>query len=166
MGVTEPHQDDLEFCTECCDFVESLNEHTGWCNSCSERLGYVAPSCPSCGNPTISGKLCSHCKYVKWLDQNADAIERVMATEGIRIRAAIRIVRVSNRPICQSCGQPIKGGQRGRHHFCTKNPECVKGHNVFEYHLRTKSREEALELAITAARIFKLTTAIQKPRSL
>lgn len=162
-------QHELEFCTECGDFVESLNSLTGWCNECSRQMGYIAPSCASCGAELANsnnGKLCSHCKYVGWLERNADAIERVMAVQGVHVRIAIKIVRASNRPTCQSCGQPIIGGQRGRHSFCKKNPECIKGHNVFEYHLRSKPREEALNLAITASRIFKLTAAIadSKPR--
>lgn len=169
MGtLPNPQPLNTEFCLECGEFVtpDSFNESTGWCNSCSSKLGYghVAPSCANCGQLTDYGKLCSRCRYIGWLERNADAIETVMATQMVSAGVAKKIVEKSNRPICQSCGMPIKGGQKGRHFFCKKNPECIKGHTSYEYHLRNKPQAVALELAITASRIFKLTANISQNR--
>ena len=155
---------ELEFCTECGEFVERLDEYSGWCDSCSVKSGAIAPSCPSCKEPTAAGKLCSRCKYNSWLLPNADAIEVVMATEIVSARVAKRIVQASNRPICNSCRQPIKGGQKGRHFFCTKNPECIKAHYAYAYHIRIKPHNEALSLAVTASVIYKLTANIYSNR--
>lgn len=162
MGTSNLQPD--EYCSECCNFVAVLNPSTGWCDECTRKNGYeylITLSCPNCGRENSDGKICSRCKYELWLGRNADSIELVMAVKVISYRAAERVVLIKNRPICQSCGKPIKGGQKGRHFFCTKNPECVKGHNTYEYHLRTKPQSEALTLAITAARIFKLTMDIE-----
>lgn len=152
-----------EFCSECGEFVNELNEKTGWCNDCSRELGYeVTPSgCPRCGEPSLNGlQTCGRCKYELWLERNADEIERVMATNLVSVRAAKRIVRASNRPICNSCGDPIRGGTKGRHFFCKTKPECVRAHNVYSYHIRHKPHSEALELAVTASVIHKLTANI------
>lgn len=152
-----------EFCTECGYFVNELNDETGWCNDCSKELGYVvAPSvCPRCGEPSLRGlSTCGRCKYSTWLERNADEIERVMATQVVTVRVAKRVVQQQNRPICNSCQQPIKGGQKGRHYFCRVKPECIRGSNVYERNLKTKPQAEALELAITASLIFKLTASI------
>lgn len=162
MGTPESQLDESEFCTECGNFVVELNEATGWCFDCSKELGYIVPSCPHCGEESINGKLCSRCKYVRWLERNADAIESVMAIQCVTASAAKRIVRESNRPICNSCGNPIKGGQKDKHYFCRKNPECVKAHTAYSYHIRNKPHDEALQLAITASLIYKLTANITK----
>lgn len=157
MGLSKPQ---LEFCSECCQEVDELNEFTGWCNPCSVRLGWIAPSCPNCGQPNKDGKQCSRCKYLQWLERNADEIERIMAVDMVTIRVAIRRVRVVNRPICHSCGNPIKGGTKGRHYFCKKHPECVKAHIAYSYHIRNKPHNEALQIAVTASVIYKLTANI------
>lgn len=160
MGTPES---ELEFCIECSNLVEELNEFTGWCNECTKL---VMPTCPNCGRPSIGNKLCSHCKYILWLTKYADDIERAMATQGIgfSVRKARRIIAEATRPKCYSCGNPIKGGSPGKHFFCTKNPECVKAHNVYEYQHRTKPHGEALILAVTASTIYKLTANISNRR--
>lgn len=160
MGTPRISNSDLEFCAECGGLVARLNEQTGWCDDCSKELGYITPSCPSCGVENETGKLCSRCKYEFWLERNADAIERVMAIQSVSVRVARRVVQADNRPKCKSCGHPIKGGTKGRSLFCTKRPECVKAHNTYTYHRRSKSQSEALELAITASIIYKLTANI------
>lgn len=157
-------QTEYEFCTECGNFVESLNEWTGWCYSCSVKNGEIAPSCPKCNESNLDGKLCSKCKYVLWLERNANAIEEIIAIQYTSVRVAKKVVSNSNRPICLSCGQPIKGGQKGRHYFCRKRPECIKAHNAYSYHTRNKPHEEAIALAITASLIYKLTTNIKPLR--
>lgn len=150
-----------EFCSECGNFVESLDSYSGWCNDCTVKNGYViALSCPLCNRPSTDGKICSRCKYESWLERNANGIELIMAVEMVSVRIAKHKVSAQNRPLCQSCHKPIKGGQKGRHFFCTKNPECVKGHTTYEYHSRNKPQREALELAITASLIYKLTANI------
>lgn len=167
MGTSEPnppfYEAPLEYCSECSNLVESLNDTSGWCDDCTRKNGYeslITPLCPSCNSPNSDGKLCSRCKYESWLQRNANAIELVMVVQVVSVRVAKKVVLEQNRPICQSCGNKIKGGQKDRHFFCTKNPECRKGHTVYEYNLRNKPQREALELAITASRIYKLTSLI------
>lgn len=160
MGTFPPNEQELEFCSECGNFVDVLHDGTGWCYECSRKLGYLTPSCPSCEKETSDGKLCSRCKYESWLERNADSIELIMVVQDVTVRTAKRLVAAQNRPICQSCHEPIKGGQKGRHFFCKRNPECAKGHRVYEYHLRTKPQSEALALAVTASMIYKLTANI------
>jgi hypothetical protein len=156
----QPQTNTKLFCSECGDFFDKLDELTGWCEKCSIAAGYLAPSCPICHEPTINGKPCSKCRYAAWLLRNGDAIDRAIAEHGLSPRNAKKIVEAANRPICKSCGKPIKGGQKGRHNFCMKNPECVKAHNAYTYHIKTKPPEEALALAITASVIYKLTANI------
>lgn len=160
MDIATQLSDNEEFCTECGEFVSELNTVTGWCDPCSVKSGWVTPSCPGCGRESSNGQFCSRCYYIKWLERNADAIETVMAVRVVSVRVAKKIVEADNRPICQSCHDPINRGQKGRHFFCTKKPECVKAHNAYSYHIRHKPHREALELAVTASLIYKLTANI------
>ncbi len=162
MSTIAQHAQEVEVCPNCGDLVALLDDETGWCNSCA---GVALPiSCLTCGaSLAVAGKFCSKCKYVYWLTQNADAIERVMASGAggavINASKAKKLVRDMNRPICLSCDQPIKGGQRDRHFFCTKTPHCIKAHNAYHYHRRVQNRShvESLQRAITASQILKLT---------
>lgn len=146
-----------EVCPSCGEFVDSLYEVTGWCDSCSG----VAP-CPRCGNKQEiakgANKTCGSCKYDKWLEANADELERLLC-KGLSKRQAIFNIRDRNRPICQSCGNPIKGGTKGRHFFCKKTPACLRANNSYHHyrHYRKFSHEVSLAKAKTAAEIVRLT---------
>lgn len=155
------HNND-ELCPNCGEFVPYLHEETGFCYSCSG----IEPArrCLVCndilGDNSDSNE-CSRCKYIGWLERNADTIERVMATNRVKASKAKRLVLQSNRPICLICKNPIKGGQLGKHFFCRTTALCRRGSNVYRYH-RTKNRphEEAVKKAIEAAYILKLTGGI------
>lgn len=133
-------------------------EETGWCYPCSG----VAPPvyCEGCGNELQPNDhtYCSRCKYLRWLERNADEIERVMAIAGVSSGKAKQLVRSSNRPKCLCCGNPIKGGQKGKNFFCRKTKACRTGHNSYHYH-RTKGDKDALQRAVIAATKERLINA-------
>jgi hypothetical protein len=153
---------DDEFCPNCGAFVPYLHEETGFCYSCSG----IEPTrrCSGCNNilgDDHEGNECWRCKYRRWLERNADNIERVMVTNGVKASKAKRIVLASNRPICLSCREPIKGGQIGKHFFCRTNKICRKASTTYRYHrTKNKSHDEAIKKAIEAAYIIKLTGGI------
>lgn len=157
--MLHPQTNADEFCAQCGEFVDYLNDETGWCNPCSG----VTP-CLRCDEPLneravgANERLCNRCKYLVWLETNADAIDRVMATQEISAAAAKRVIIQQNRPICPSCNNPIKGGTKGRHVLCTQTAKCRKAHNAYRYYRYQKGlpHNEALQRALTKATIFTL----------
>jgi ribosomal protein L34E len=93
------------------------------------------------------------------METNADEIERYMVVFCVTATIAKRQVRDNNRPLCHSCGNPIKGGTKGRHFFCKKTAHCVKAHNSYNFHRRIQNRshEESIQRAVVASQILKLT---------
>src|SRR6266403_2302825 len=112
MAIAINNSDD-EFCPNCGEFVPYLHEETGFCYSCSG----IEPTrrCLGCNSIIEEGSECNRCKYRKWLERNADNIERIMVTNGVKASIAKRIVLANNRPVCLVCRNPIKGGQVGKH---------------------------------------------------
>lgn len=152
-----------ELCPECGDFVDILDEFTGWCGPCS---GIMPPiRCDRCLQPTDNPghKYCYSCRYIRWLEHHADDIEIIMATDKISAAKAKRLVhsRNTNAPHCLCCGNRIKGGQQGQHFFCSKSRECLKAHHAYRYHRRTlnRSHDDAVHYALVAAAIVRITTA-------
>jgi len=163
MGQLQPqYNEDIEVCPNCGDLVDVLNDTTGWCDSCSG----VTPSnsCIRCGQEIGSGIRCSRCKYLFWLDCNADQIERLMATDGIKASKAKRLVIEQNRPKCLSCGEPIHRGMKDRDLFCNTKPECRRAGNAYDYHKNRQRRphNESVQRALVAAEIVRLTIATLK----
>lgn len=143
-----------EFCPSCGKFA-TLDDVTGWCFPCSGR---ASPQyCERCGKET-EGKLCDSCKYMRWLERNADKIEAVMVSLQVSAGKAKKIVRSENRPICLCCGNPIKGGQSGKNYFCRKTKACRKGHNSYHYY-RTRGFSDALQRGMVAAQKERLIHA-------
>ena len=161
--MNQPQYIEEEYCPSCGQFVDSLNDNTGWCNLCSG----VTP-CLRCNKPLVdravsdNEKLCNSCKYIVWLETNADAIDRTMAEYCVSAAQAKRIVLQQNRPICLSCHNPIKGGTKGRHIFCTKTAECRKAQNAYRYYYNYKRlpQDEAIQKALYAATEFSLIVMI------
>jgi hypothetical protein len=98
---------------------------------------------------------------MRWLERNANKIEQIMATFELSAGKAKRAVRANNRPICLCCGNPIKGGQRGKHYFCRKTKACRTGHNSYHYY-KTRGYKDALERAMVAATKERLIHAAAK----
>jgi len=161
MLVMRPNSDITtgeELCPSCGKWA-LMHEVTGWCFECS---GIAPPCyCERCGKRTIN-RYCNSCRYMLWLERNADEIERVMCSVGISAGRAKLIVRAENRPKCLCCRRPIKGGERGKNYFCRKTPACKTGHNSYHYHrtTRRRSRDEALRLALIAAVEAKLVASV------
>lgn len=160
MGIPQYSE---ELCPSCGDFVEKLNDETGWCDPCSG----ITPSthCRRCNQPLgANNGLCNQCKYILWLEKNADAIERVMVQYCVSSAQAKKIVLEQNRPLCLCCLNPIKGGTKGRHFFCTKTAKCRKAQNAYRYYKFRKgwSHEDALERALYVATEFTLIVSITR----
>jgi hypothetical protein len=133
----------VECCPNCGEFVDALNDETGWCDSCSG----VVPAQPSW--------------YVLWLERNADEIERVMVIHCCSAGKAKQIVAVTNRPMCLCCKNPIKRGNTSRDLFCSATPECKRAQSTFRRLHRRLPRDLAIEGALVAAQILRLTLAIE-----
>lgn len=150
--MQSPNLHEDEFCPSCGRFVALIYEETGWCHSCS---GMTPPTpCEKCGDilEDPKSKLCNSCKYMLWLERNANKIERIMVSLGLSAGKAKKVVRSSNRPICACCGNPIKGGQSGKNNFCKKTRACRTGHNSYHYY-RSRGYDHitSLNRAIVAA---------------
>jgi len=140
----------MEVCPNCGSYVVALSDDTGWCASCTADHTGAPTTCRICNRVSANG-LCSRCKELKWLTRYADEVERIMAIHGIKASKARRFVRISNRPICNSCHEPIKGGAQGVDLFCTKTTACIKAGNAYKYHknVKRRSHEESLHRAMT-----------------
>jgi hypothetical protein len=141
--------DETDICPNCGKW-EVLVEVTGWCASCSR--GVLPPSCSRCGKPCEeeNRSLCYSCKYMVWLETNADRIELTMMELLVDASTAKKLVRESNRPICLCCDEPIKGGKSGKNFFCKKTKPCKTGHNSYHYY-KTRGYPDALNRALLAA---------------
>lgn len=165
MGRASSLNDEQEFCPSCGNFFDQLNEDTGWCPECSGTPS--SNSCLRCGDPISEESQrrdhCSKCRKQIWLENNADAIEIVMATEIVTVAKAKETVRANNRPICLSCKKPIKGGTNGKSFFCTTTTACKVAHERYvRHHYNGLSHEESVIRALTAALVIKLKTGKNK----
>jgi len=129
--VTRAAPQGNEFCTECGQFVDRLNEWTGWCKDCS--LSTQPPS-----------------RVERWLIKYADHVEYVMQEQQITAKLAIIEVHATYKATCIICNGPIKHGTHGRHFLCNTHPECKKARRRYKYLIYDKgfTKEAALE-AIT-----------------
>lgn len=127
-------QPDQEFCPDCGDFVDALNEQTGFCFSCT-------PSAQSLIVPT---------RLEKWLTKNAELIECTMRDYTITAKQAILYVSTEHRARCVICNRIIRHGTYGRHFICNTTPECKKARRRYKYLIYDKgfTKEEALQQII------------------
>jgi len=122
-------QSEQEFCTECGQFVDQLNEWTGWCKDCSLS---TQP------NPVS--------RVERWLIKYADTVEYVMQEQRITAKLAIIEVHATYKATCIICDEPIKHGTHGRHFICSSTPECRKARRRYKYLIYEKgfTKESAL----------------------
>ena len=122
-------QSDQEFCPDCGEFVDQLNEWTGFCYNCT-------PSTQS--------------RVERWLIKYADTVEYVMQVQGITAKLAIIEVHATYKATCIICDEPIKHGTHGRHFICSSTPECRKARRRYKYAIYEKgmSKEDALALIL------------------
>jgi hypothetical protein len=141
MAVSIPEPS--EVCSNCGDFVERLNEETGWCYSCSP------PTCNKCGGPRTSDhKVCIGCQREAWYERNAEQLEEYIS-KGLSLSEAKSKIIGENRAICVVCSSSIPGKHKKNTLFCKKNEECRKSRwKYLERIKQGKSQEEALEYAL------------------
>jgi hypothetical protein len=142
MGIALSNTEQ-EFCAECGEFVDQLNDFTGWCHSCSGTAPSVLVVYLWSGKRTLKAS---------WFDANANAIERFLA-EGVNFTMAVEAVLKGNRPICQCCGNGIKGvasTTRGTVLFCRKREQCHRMAVRYKYY-RYQRRLQPIE-ALSKAR--------------
>jgi len=150
-----------EFCPSCGSFVDRIVAETGWCVVCS---GDTQAVCIGCNDLFVKDqphrKLCPWCREERWLLRHADEIERYLA-DGFSIHYARREIYESNRPVCISCGNPIKGATNGAM-FCKQTIECRRWRRryrtVREQYLRDGIIDPAKKaVAQVSAEIFAAT---------
>lgn len=143
MGIALSNTEQ-EFCAECGEFVDQLNDETGWCHSCSGTTPTVITVYLGYGNRRTL--------KASWFETNANAIERFLA-EGLTFSLAVEAVLRGNRPICQCCGNEIKGvasTTRGAVLFCRKREQCHRMAVRYKYY-RYQRRLQPIE-ALAKAR--------------
>lgn len=152
---------EYEFCPSCGAGVEKLNSRTGFCAKCSFRVTGKR-ECGNCGREFIpyqnSRNLCQSCQNLRWLERNADAIERVMVHHNSSdVAKAIQLVYDDNRPRCAMCGDKLKHGTKGRTIFCGKKDACRRAAIRFRNYKKRNnlSEEDALERALHGSRTSK-----------
>jgi len=123
----------LQICPDCGEFVDELNEQTGWCFNCS----------PSAHHNSVS-------RVERWLIRYADTVEFVMQVQSITAKLAIIEVHATYKATCIICHSPIKHGTHGRHFLCNSTPECKKARRRYKYLIYDKGlTKEAALAAIT-----------------
>lgn len=132
MSLLDSLKELNELCPNCGNFVDSLNENTGFCGSCS-GVG------DSSGFPTPTNKAE---RLELWLCQNADIIESLMLEERLTAKDAIKKVAQDSVPRCQCCGNEMPHTTAGRHIFCTKNDNCNKARRYYKYLVYEKGIEK------------------------
>src|SRR4029077_14316321 len=100
-----------EFCPDCGEFVDELNEQTGFCYNCTQSA--------HSSTPVVS-------RLEKWLCKYADTIEEEMRSCDIGAIEAIANVLSSHQATCMICDRIIKHGTFGRHFICSSTPQCKK----------------------------------------
>lgn len=130
-----------ELCPNCGKFVDSLNELTGFCDSCSPKwnVGF-----PSERTPQPNKRL------KNWLTKNAEEIEKRMLADGLTAKVAISEIAQISKAVCLCCGDEIPHGTKGRHVICNKRTKCRKARRYYSYlkYEKGHSKQEALEKAL------------------
>ncbi len=127
-----------DLCPNCGEFVDHLDEQTGFCEKCT-GVGSVNTK-----GPTSTDKAS---KLELWLRTNANTIEDFMLAENVSAKFAIRELMQLEKPHCRTCGNEMPHTTPGRHMVCTKRPECRKARRYYRYLVYEKheSKEKALE---------------------
>lgn len=133
-----------ELCPSCGNFVDSLLETTGFCETCSNGVGVFLVKTPT---PSAKAQ-----RLELWLRENADIIEDIMLADNITAKDAIRILAQDAVPVCQVCGDEMPHTTPGRHIFCTKKEECRKARRYYRYLVYEKGIEKDHALRNTLER--------------
>jgi predicted RNA-binding Zn-ribbon protein involved in translation (DUF1610 family) len=130
-------QTEQEFCPDCGNFVDALNETTGFCYDCTP-LSQQTPQ------PEAS-------RIERWLMKYADTIEFVMQKEQTTAKLAILEVHATYRATCIICNRQIRHGTHGRHFICNSTPACKKARRRYKYLIYDKgfTKEEATAAILT-----------------
>jgi hypothetical protein len=141
-----------EVCPSCGDFVDRLLDDTGFCAECSRPFRKGGVICERCEKRNIddeSHHICRVCRHEEWLGKHADALDRHLAGNGLRIGKAIRSVKMDNRISCLRCGRPMRQATRGQAYFCSK-PECRTAQNKLRKLIYVKHipRRQALSIVL------------------
>ena len=132
-------QQGTEFCPDCGEFVNELNEWTGFCFDCT----------PS----THPSQITPPSRIERWLIKYADHVEYVMQVQHTSAKLAIVEVHATYRATCIICHSPIKHGTHGRHFICNATTECKKARRRYKYLIYDKGfTKEAALAAITPHR--------------
>jgi hypothetical protein len=123
-----------ELCPDCGEFVDELDEWTGYCKECTLSTNHHVPAS----------------RVERWLVKYADTVEFVMQKQNTTAKLAIIEVHATYKATCVICQSPIKHGTHGRHFLCNKTPECKKARRRYKYLIYDKgmSKAEALEAII------------------
>ena len=134
-----PHQG-TEFCPDCGEFVDELNEWTGFCFDCTPSTH--PPQTPNQAPPS---------RIERWLIKYADHVEYVMQVQHTTARLAIVEVHATYKATCVICHNPIRHGTHGRHFICNATTECKKARRRYKYLIYDKgfTKEAALAAIIT-----------------
>ena len=127
---------DNEWCLQCSNWVDELHPLSGWCFNCTKKL------------PTDAATT-DYIETERWLNRYANHLEHYLLA-GLSFHQAVRFIRDEVRPACLSCGAFIKRGPR-ESIFCTKNDNCKKARNRYQYLYKQKglSKPRALDIVIT-----------------
>jgi len=140
------------YCPNCGNFVDDLDEASGWCFECS---GTGEIHCIACGDvfhrDQPHRKLCPGCRHERWLENHADELE-IYLSYGARISFAEREVYKQNRPVCIACGNPIKGAS-DRAMFCNRTIECRRWKRRYRT-LKEKYNSAKLAMSQVSAEVF------------
>ena len=144
----ETEQAQNELCPVCGEFVEELNDRTGFCSNCSNDRDKTDGRCigknNQCGaHVDGSHKFCWNCRQEYWLLRHINAIERYMASPtNLTFLQAEQKVKEDNDSIlnCWCCGEEIKAAANGQSYFCTKTVRCRTARRRLKYLMYDRPR--------------------------
>jgi hypothetical protein len=140
-----------DMCPNCGQWLP-LVESTGWCAACTIAHDPTLNVCP-CGAlfpKKAQVSKCWACRKEEWLTKHADKVEHYLAL-GFTLTASLTAVKDDVRPICNSCGNPIRGGKEGTR-FCRQHPDCRNKAEAYTT-LRSKGLSPDVALAIAIGRV-------------
>jgi hypothetical protein len=137
-----------EFCPSCGKFVTVIVPDTGWCETCSGIITRICVKCKAQFTSKTEDFVCSTC-----LADQYDDIE-VLIVNGLSITRAKALVAQVNRAFCLCCGDYMARALKGRHHFCTKKPECRRAARRLKYYreMLGMEKESALNRVLDTLR--------------
>jgi predicted RNA-binding Zn-ribbon protein involved in translation (DUF1610 family) len=146
LSLTHSTQNE-ELCPNCGNFVNELNEVSGFCLDCSPNgVGF-------------SGKKPEFSRLENWLHKNASVIEETMLARNQAAKVVIREIMLNSKAVCVICGSNIDHGTKDRHKICRKTPQCKKARRYYSYlkYEKGMTPEKALEAVVAKFKQEKAT---------